>query len=109
MMDNGTPLKISSFLPKFKLMINMIHMCYLGLLGSYDEVSTNQQMLLVGLASDREINWERSFIFHLLVDQKVFSRENKLKLRENMCSIILKALKGPKGPVVQLQEYVIAQ
>lgn len=51
-------------------------------------------MLLVRLSSDKEINWERAFISHLLADQKVFLREKMIKLGGKMSSIILKALKG---------------
>lgn len=98
MMEDGIPLtsilKRSSFLPRSKLMITILHHCYLRLLGSFDQVSTNQQMLLAGLASDHEINWERAFISHLLVEQKVFLRENMIKLEGNVSSIILEALKG---------------
>lgn len=58
-MDEGTllipTLKMRSFLFKDKMMINIIHICFLGLLGS-DQVFTHQQMLLAWLMSDREIN-----------------------------------------------------
>lgn len=98
MMENGslsTPiLNKALFLSKFKLMINIIHQWYFGLLGSFDQVSKNQQMLLADLDSDKEISWERSFISQLIVDQKVFLRENRMKLGGNVSSIVLEALKG---------------
>lgn len=46
MMEDGAPLtptlKRFSFLPKFKLMISILYLCYLGLLGSFDQVFANQ-------------------------------------------------------------------
>lgn len=62
MMEDDDPiaptLKRAWFLPKYKLMINIIHRFFYGLLGSFNQVSVNQQMLLAGLTSDIEINWE---------------------------------------------------
>lgn len=46
MMIEGTSLtptlKRNSFLPKYKIMINIIHRCFLGLLESWDQVSQQQ-------------------------------------------------------------------
>lgn len=75
-------------------MINIVHRCYLGMFGSFDQVSTNQQMLLAGLVSDQEINYEHTFISQFLANHKVFQRENSIKLGGKVSSIILEDLKN---------------
>lgn len=86
-------LKISSFLSKYKLMISIVHQCYLGLLGLLNQVYANQSMLLAGLMLDQAINFDQAFISNLLADQKVFRRENRIKLGGKVSSIILEDLK----------------
>lgn len=50
-------------------------------------------MFLDGLTSDQEINWERAFISQLLANQKLFLRENEIKLVGKVFFIILETLK----------------
>lgn len=62
MMEEDSPstlmLKRALFLPKYKLMINILNRCYFGQLGSFDQVLANQKMMLASLTYDKEINWE---------------------------------------------------
>lgn len=63
-------LKGAWFIPQYKLMINIIHGCFYGFLGSFNQVPAAQQMMLAGIASEKDINWEHVFVSLLLLDQK---------------------------------------
>lgn len=49
--------------------------------------------------SNLDINWGKAFIANLLIDQKVFQRENRIKLRGKVFHN-LESVQGGVGPLV---------
>lgn len=79
---NSPTLKGMWFRTKYKLMLSIIYMCFFGLLGSFDQVSA------------KPINCEHAVIRILLVDKKKFEKDQRIRFRGNVSSIVLEAMKG---------------
>lgn len=92
-------LKVATLSHHYKMLIHIIHQCFIGLVGSKDQISSEQQKMLTAIVSDEEWDWESVFTC-CLAEHKASALRKSKKFRTGLkvSSVILKSTPGVSWP-----------